>query len=171
MLHVIDILFRSHIMETDFSFKHYINFQNSTKWQNVSYYRKLRRELRNISNGVGDDSKLPLSLRSQKCPSGGASNSNGELDEYHNFTEQNGINDTFLPPMVRAALLENSKPEKCSMKSEASQDSVDKQAYQLGKYFLIYHSFRLTNNSIIFKIYSCIFISKHFNIFLFQING
>ena len=50
--------------------------------------------------------------------------------------------------MVRAALLENSKPEKCSMKSEASQDSVDKQAYQLGKYFLIYHSFLLTNNSI-----------------------
>ena len=91
---------------------------------------------------MGDESKLPPFLRSQKCPSevaSGTSNSNGELDEYHNFTEQNGINDTFLPPMVRAALLENSKPEKSNMKNEPGQDSIDKLAYQLGNLRMIIH--------------------------------
>ena len=93
---------------------------------------------------MGDESKLPPFLRSQKCPSevaSGTSNSNGELDEYHNFTEQNGINDTFLPPMVRAALLENSKPEKSNMKNEPGQDSIDKLAYQLGKLIMIIYQY------------------------------
>ena len=124
-----------------------------TTWYIVSSYRKLRRELRNISNGLGDESKLPPFLRSQKCPSevaSGTSNSNGELDEYHNFTEQNGINDTFLPPMVRAALLENSKPEKSNMKNEPGQDSIDKLAYQLGNLIMIiYDSLSIKFNIII----------------------
>ena len=71
----------------------------------LSCYRNLRRELRNISNGDED------------C---------------HNFTEQNGINDKFLPDMVRAALTEQCRPEK-GMQSQRSEDDVDKQAYQLGK--------------------------------------
>ena len=70
----------------------------------LSCYRNLRRDLRNISN---------------------------EDEECHNFSEQNGINDKFLPDMVRAALTEQCRPDN-GMKSQRSEDSVDKLAYQLG---------------------------------------
>ena len=57
---------------------------------------------------------------------------NSNVDkECHNFSQQNGINDKFLPDMVRAALTEQCRPDN-GMKSQRSEDSVDKQAYQLG---------------------------------------
>ena len=54
------------------------------------------------------------------------------------------------------------------MKGEASQDSIDKQAYQLGKFILFYQTFLSNSNS---NIYCCLSTWKPFNNFMFQING
>ena len=120
---------------------------------------------------MGNESNLSPFLLSQKCPSedvSDASISNGDVDEYHNFSEQNGINDTFLPPMVRAALMENSKPEKSGMKNEPGQESIDQQAYQLGNMIIFcelifYRKYNLT--------FECLINSFLIYLFLFQING